>query len=169
MRVIAGLQCLREAVEDFLRGCVRVCLRDSPPVASRTISHKTNRAVRPGHAASIPNFRSNVTTKNDADQGILEVYSWPTLNGHPVHAMLEECGLPYRAIPIDISAGDPFKPDVLRISPNNKNPPSLIGMGPTANRYRCLSRVPSCFTWRPRHPGFYPLTTRVSDLKFCSG
>ena len=36
---------------------------------------------------------------------IIEVYSWATPNGHKVHIMLEECGLRYRAIPVDIGAG----------------------------------------------------------------
>ncbi len=53
---------------------------------------------------------------------IIEVYSWATPNGHKVHIMLEECGLPYRVIPVDIGAGDQFKPEFLRISPNNKIP-----------------------------------------------
>ena len=41
---------------------------------------------------------------------MIEVYSWATPNGHKVHIMLEECGLPYRVIPVDIGAGDQFKP-----------------------------------------------------------
>ena len=53
---------------------------------------------------------------------MIEVYSWATPNGHKVHVMLEECGLPYRAIPVDIGAGEQFKPEFLKISPNNKIP-----------------------------------------------
>jgi len=53
---------------------------------------------------------------------MIEVHSWPTPNGHKVHIMLEECGLPYRAHPVNIGAGDQFKPDYLAISPNNKMP-----------------------------------------------
>ena len=53
---------------------------------------------------------------------MIEVYSWATPNGHKVHIMLEECGLPYRVIPVDIGAGDQFEPGFLRISPNNKIP-----------------------------------------------
>jgi glutathione S-transferase len=44
--------------------------------------------------------------------------------------MLEECGLAYRAIPIDISAGDQFKPEFLAISPNNKIPAIVDADGP---------------------------------------
>ena len=53
---------------------------------------------------------------------MIDVYSWPTPNGHKVHIMLEECGLPWRAIPVNIGTGDQFKPDFLAISPNNKIP-----------------------------------------------
>lgn len=61
---------------------------------------------------------------------MIDVYSWPTPNGHKVHIMLEECGLPYRAIPVDIGAGDQFKADFLAISPNNKIPAIVDADGP---------------------------------------
>ncbi|MDE2429203.1 MAG: glutathione S-transferase N-terminal domain-containing protein [Burkholderiales bacterium] len=61
---------------------------------------------------------------------MIDVYSWPTPNGHKVHIMLEECGLPYRAIPVDIGAGDQFKPEFLAISPNNKIPAIVDADGP---------------------------------------
>ncbi|TWO69942.1 glutathione S-transferase family protein [Caenimonas sedimenti] len=60
----------------------------------------------------------------------ITVYSWPTPNGHKVHIMLEECGLPYEAIPVNIGAGDQFKPDFLAISPNNKIPALVDPAGP---------------------------------------
>ncbi|MEY2953959.1 MAG: hypothetical protein RLZZ401_2046, partial [Pseudomonadota bacterium] len=44
--------------------------------------------------------------------------------------MLEECGLPYEAIPVNIGAGDQFKPDFLSISPNNKIPALVDRQGP---------------------------------------
>ena len=53
---------------------------------------------------------------------MIDLYSWPTPNGHKVHIMLEECGLAYRVHPIDIGAGEQFAPEFLRISPNNKIP-----------------------------------------------
>ena len=53
---------------------------------------------------------------------MIEVYSWATPNGHKVHIMLEECGLPYRVIPVDIGAGVQFSAEFLAISPNNKIP-----------------------------------------------
>ena len=61
---------------------------------------------------------------------MIDVFSWPTPNGHKVHIMLEECGLPYRAIPVNIGAGDQFKPEFLKISPNNKIPAIIDPQGP---------------------------------------
>lgn len=61
---------------------------------------------------------------------MIEVYSWATPNGHKVHIMLEECGLPYRVHAVDIGAGDQFKPDFLAISPNNKIPAIIDPDGP---------------------------------------
>ncbi len=61
---------------------------------------------------------------------MIEVYSWATPNGHKVHIMLEECGLPYRAHAVDIGAGDQFNPDFLAISPNNKIPAITDPSGP---------------------------------------
>jgi GSH-dependent disulfide-bond oxidoreductase len=61
---------------------------------------------------------------------MIEVYSWATPNGHKVHIMLEECGLPYRAHAVDIGAGDQFKPEFLAISPNNKIPAITDPDGP---------------------------------------
>lgn len=61
---------------------------------------------------------------------MLEVYSWPTPNGHKVHIMLEECGLAYRVHPVDIGAGEQFAPDFLALSPNNKIPALTDPDGP---------------------------------------
>lgn len=61
---------------------------------------------------------------------MIEVYSWPTPNGHKVHIMLEECGLAYRVHPVDIGAGEQFTPDFLAISPNNKIPAITDADGP---------------------------------------
>jgi GSH-dependent disulfide-bond oxidoreductase len=61
---------------------------------------------------------------------MIDVFSWPTPNGHKVHIMLEECALPYRAIPVNIGAGDQFKPEFLKISPNNKIPAITDPQGP---------------------------------------
>jgi GSH-dependent disulfide-bond oxidoreductase len=61
---------------------------------------------------------------------MIDVYSWATPNGHKVHIMLEECGLAYRVIPVNIGAGDQFKPEFLAISPNNRIPAITDPGGP---------------------------------------
>jgi GST-like protein len=61
---------------------------------------------------------------------VIDLYTWPTPNGHKIHIMLEETGLPYRAVPVDIGAGDQFGPDFLEISPNNKIPAVVDPDGP---------------------------------------
>jgi len=61
---------------------------------------------------------------------MIDVYSWATPNGHKVHIMLEECGLPYAAHAVDISTGEQFSPDFLAISPNNRIPAITDPDGP---------------------------------------
>ncbi len=63
-------------------------------------------------------------------QAHIDVYSWPTPNGHKVHIMLEECGLPYTAHPVNIGKGEQFEPGFLAISPNNKIPAITDPDGP---------------------------------------
>jgi GSH-dependent disulfide-bond oxidoreductase len=53
---------------------------------------------------------------------MIELYYWPTPNGHKITMFLEETGLPYEIRPVDISAGDQFKPAFVAISPNNRMP-----------------------------------------------
>ena len=61
---------------------------------------------------------------------MIDVYTWPTPNGHKVHIMLEECGQDYKAHPVNIGAGDQFAPEFLAISPNNKIPAITDPDGP---------------------------------------
>jgi GST-like protein len=65
---------------------------------------------------------------------MIDVYSWPTPNGHKIHIMLEECGQregrDWVAHAVDIGAGDQFKPAFLAISPNNKIPALVDSDGP---------------------------------------
>src|SRR4030081_1700870 len=53
---------------------------------------------------------------------MIELYYWPTPNGHKITMFLEEAGLDYRIHRVDISAGDQFKPEFLAFSPNNRMP-----------------------------------------------
>ena len=60
---------------------------------------------------------------------MIELYYWPTPNGHKVTMFLEEAGLPYEIVPINIGKGDQFKPDFLKIAPNNRMP-AIIDRAP---------------------------------------
>ena len=60
----------------------------------------------------------------------IELYYWPTPNGFKISIMLEECGLPYTMIPVNISGGEQFKPNFLKISPNNRMPAIVDPDGP---------------------------------------
>jgi GST-like protein len=60
---------------------------------------------------------------------MIELYYWPTPNGHKITMFLEECGLEYRIVPVDIANGDQFKPAFLAFSPNNRMP-AIIDLAP---------------------------------------
>jgi GSH-dependent disulfide-bond oxidoreductase len=53
---------------------------------------------------------------------MIDLYYWTTANGHKITIFLEEAGLAYKIVPVNISQGDQFKPDFLAISPNNRIP-----------------------------------------------
>jgi GST-like protein len=60
----------------------------------------------------------------------IDLYFWPTPNGWKVSIALEEMGLPYNIIPVNIARGDQFKPEFLKISPNNRMPAIVDHDGP---------------------------------------
>ena len=66
---------------------------------------------------------------------MIDVYTWPTPNGHKVHIMLEECGLEYTIYGINIRKGDQFSDDFLKISPNNRIPAIVDQFGPGGAPY----------------------------------
>jgi len=53
---------------------------------------------------------------------MIDLYYWPTPNGHKITLFLEEAGVEYRIVPVNIGAGAQFEPDFLRIAPNNRMP-----------------------------------------------
>lgn len=61
---------------------------------------------------------------------MIDLYYWPTPNGHKITLFLEEAGLDYRIVPVDIGAGDQFKPDFLAFAPNNRMP-AIIDHNPS--------------------------------------
>lgn len=61
---------------------------------------------------------------------MIDLYFWPTPNGYKAAIMLAELGLPHNVIPIDITAGEQFRPEFLKINPNNKVPAIVDHDGP---------------------------------------
>ena len=61
---------------------------------------------------------------------MIDLYYWPTPNGHKITIFLEETGTKYRIIPVHIGRGEQFKPDFLRISPNNRMP-AIVDRAPS--------------------------------------
>jgi GSH-dependent disulfide-bond oxidoreductase len=53
---------------------------------------------------------------------VIDLYYWPTPNGHKITLFLEEAGLEYRIVPVNIGAGEQFRPEFLAVSPNNRMP-----------------------------------------------
>ncbi len=65
-----------------------------------------------------------------APPNVIDLYFWPTPNGQKITVFMEEAGLPYRIIPVNIGKGDQFKPEFLAISPNNRMPAIVDPDGP---------------------------------------
>ena len=95
---------------------------------------------------------------------MIDLYTWSTPNGRKVSIMLEECGLDYAAHPVDISKDEQFKPDFLKISPNNRIP-AIIDRD---NGSRCSNPAPSCST-SPTRPASSSPRTRTATGSPCSG
>jgi len=66
---------------------------------------------------------------------MIDLYYWPTPNGHKVTIFLEETGLEYRIVPVNIRKGDQFASDFLKISPNNRMPAIVDHEGPGGKPY----------------------------------
>jgi GST-like protein len=61
---------------------------------------------------------------------MIDLYYWPTPNGHKITIFLEETGLEYKVVPINIRKGEQFAPEFLKISPNNRMPAIVDSDGP---------------------------------------
>src|SRR5205807_8659720 len=60
---------------------------------------------------------------------MIDLYYWTTPNGHKITIFLEETGLPYKLIPVNIGKGEQFKADFLAVSPNNRIP-AIVDQAP---------------------------------------
>ena len=92
----------------------------------------TWRAARSGRVAKRGKAKkAKATAKEVAKRAKpIELYYWPTPNGFKISIMLEECGLPYVLKPVNISKGEQFNPDFLKIAPNNRMPAIVDPQGP---------------------------------------
>ena len=68
----------------------------------------------------------------------IQLYTWPTPNGHKVQIMLEELGVPYDVKPVDITEGEQFTPEFLAVNPNNKVPVIVDPDGPAGKPYTVI-------------------------------
>jgi GST-like protein len=95
---------------------------------------------------------------------MIDLYTWPTPNGHKVHIMLEEVGLEYKVIPINISRGDQFDPEFLKISPNNKMPAMVDQDGPGGEPYSLFESGAILMYLAEKTGQFMPQETRARYL-----
>ncbi len=91
---------------------------------------------------------------------MIDLYTWPTPNGHKIHIMLEELKLPYKVIPINIGRGDQFKPSFLKISPNNKMPAMVDTKGPSGKPISIFESGAILMYLAEKHGKFMPKQTR---------
>lgn len=106
--------------------------RASKKKTGRSNAVKSKKKVAPSRkkkAAAVSRKPAKAARARRATKPI-DLYYWPTPNGYKISIMLEECGLAYNTIPINISAGEQFKPEFLAISPNNRMPAIVDHDGP---------------------------------------
>jgi GST-like protein len=121
-------------------------------------SSKTSRAKGKPRAKSGPGPGTSARPAGGAKP--IELYYWPTPNGWKITIMLEECGLPYVVIPVDISKGDQFKPEFLAISPNNRMP-AIVDRGGPGGRSISIFESGAILQYLGRKTGkFYPQDER---------
>ena len=94
--------------------------RRQPNRSTNTMVIRCRQLKRFGQHVS--HFGSTCLTDDLILQDMIDLYYWPTPNGHKISIMLEECGLAYNTVPVDIGHGDQFTADFLQIAPNNRIP-----------------------------------------------
>ncbi len=109
----------------------------SKPAAKAKRAAKSNAAAKPKSVSKTGTSRKIVALASVAKRKAarrkptpIDLYYWSTPNGWKVTIMLEECGLAYNVIPVNIAKGDQFKPDFLAIAPNNRMPAIVDPDGP---------------------------------------
>jgi GST-like protein len=90
----------------------------------------------------------------------IDLYYWPTPNGWKVSIFLEEAGVPYNVVPVDITAGDQFEPSFLEISPNNKIPAIVDHDGPGGEQISLFESGAILIYLAEKSGRFYPESPR---------
>lgn len=88
-----------------------------------------------------------------------DLHTWATPNGFKVSILLEELGQAYNVIPVDIGKGDQFKPDYLKINPNNKMPTLVDQDGPGGKPYSVFESGAILMYLAEKHGKFLPTET----------
>ena len=83
----------------------------------------------------------------------IEAWTWPTPNGHKLHIALEELGLPYTVIPVNIGAGEQFRPEFLGLTPNHRIPAIVDPDGPGGAPLGSSNWARSSSIWPKRPAG----------------
>jgi GST-like protein len=91
----------------------------------------------------------------------IRLYYWPTPNGWKISIMLEELGVPYEVIPVDIRKGDQFDPAFLAISPNNKMPAIVDPDGPGGEPISVFESGAILMYLGRKYGKFYPQAERA--------
>ncbi len=91
---------------------------------------------------------------------MIDVYFWPTPNGYKVTVTLEELGLRYNVIPVNIGKGDQFKPEFLKISPNNRMPAIIDPDGPDGKPFPIFESGAILMYLAEKHGKLMPTDTR---------
>jgi len=91
------------------------------------------RSSRPQSSKSatvVPIPAARTSTRAAGARAPIDLYYWSTPNAWKITIMLEECGLPYNVVPVNIARGDQFRPEFLAIAPNNRMPAIVDPHGP---------------------------------------
>jgi len=91
---------------------------------------------------------------------MIELHAWPTPNGYKISILLEELGLPYQVVPVDIGKGEQFKPAFLKISPNNKMPAIVDTEGPDGKPISVFESGAIMIYLAEKHGRFLPKDAR---------
>src|SRR5690606_6893555 len=130
MRSGSGRRLLRDRAAGRGDGSSACCMAAGPPAGRSPVrwGGKIHVSRRGWHACRArAQARAGVALQPVAhraakEPSMIRLHYWPTPNGYKVTMLLEEAGLPYEVVPVDIGAGEQFRPEFLAISPNNRIP-----------------------------------------------